>query len=371
MRLTLTVPSIFLSVVMATNDTLPRRIDVHSHFLPPEYHNALMENGHEKVDGMPGIPPWSVEAHIEMMETANVSKSILSISSPGTHLLPGKDQLGIELARHCNAYAADLKRKYPDKFGFWASLPLPNVEAALKEIGVALKEGADGFGLMTNYHGHYLGSPELDAVFDKFNEVGATVFIHPTKPCIHHAGANASTTTTDALPFGSLYPIPMFEFFFDTARAVVNLFLSGTVERCPNISFIVPHVGGCMPPLWSRFTQFSHVVPGGRKLEPEDVRNQINDQFFFDLAGLAFEGKEGGLGQLKAFVEGYNISHERLLYGSDFPFTRTNFVKDFALRMKIGLENLFEESEREAIYEKNAVKLLQRQPAKKKKPDDV
>lgn len=350
---------VFSSYAMTINNSLPRRIDVHSHFLPPDYHNALMENGHEKVDGMPGIPPWSVEAHLEMMESANVSKSILSISSPGTHIVPGKDELGISLARHCNAYAANLKKQYPDKFGFWASLPLPNVEAALKEIDVAIEEGADGFGLMTNYHGHYLGSPSLDPVFDKLNKVGATVFIHPTKPCTHHAGVNASATT-DALPFGSLYPIPMFEFLFDTARSFINLFLSGTVERCPNITFIIPHVGGCMPPLWSRFIQFSHVVPGGRKLEPEDVRKQIYDQFYFDLAGLIFEGKEGGLGQLRAFVEGYEISYERLLYGSDFPFTRTNFVRDFAERMESGLGSMFDEDQQKAIYERNAERMLER-----------
>lgn len=228
---------------MTTNTILPRRIDVHSHFLPPDYSTALAQNGHEKVDGMPGIPPWSVEEHLNMMETANVSKSILSISSPGTHIVPGADELGRNLTRHCNAYAASLKQQYPDKFGFWAALPLPDVDAALKEIDLSLEEGADGFGMMTNYHGFYLGAKELEPVFEKLNHVGATVFIHPTKPCTHHASPNtSSSTTTDALPLGDQYPIPVFEFLFDTARAVINLFLSGTVEKYPSITFIIPYV---------------------------------------------------------------------------------------------------------------------------------
>jgi predicted TIM-barrel fold metal-dependent hydrolase len=307
---------------------------------------------------MPAIPEWSPERHLEMMSTANVSKSIISVSSPGTHIVPGNDELGRRLTRECNAYAADMKRQYPDKFGVWAALPLPDVSDALAEIDCAVEEGADGFGLMTNYHGNYIGSSALDSVFHKLNEISATVFIHPTKPCIKLGNETSSSQTTDALPFGEQYPIPIFEFFFDTARAVINLFGSGTVDRCPNIKFIIPHSGGALPPLMTRFIQFSNVVPGGRVLNSTTVRKQLEEQFYFDLAGFVFDGESGGNGQLKAFVEGFEIPYERLLYGSDFPFTQTQFVKMFADRMKDGLENLFEESEREAIYEGNAKKLL-------------
>jgi hypothetical protein len=113
-------------------NTLPSRIDVHSHFLPPFYHDALVQTGNSKPDGMPAIPPWSTEAHLKMMESANVKKAVLSISSPGTHLIPGDDAARKNLTRQCNAYAADLKKQYPQKFGFWASLPLPDVDAARK-----------------------------------------------------------------------------------------------------------------------------------------------------------------------------------------------------------------------------------------------
>jgi predicted TIM-barrel fold metal-dependent hydrolase len=343
---------------ISMSPSLPSRIDVHSHFLPPDYRTALLENGHEHVDGMPAIPPWSLEDHLEMMTTANVSKSIISVSSPGTHIVPGKDELGRNLTRHCNAYAANLKQRHPDKFGFWAALPLPDVAAALDEIDVAVQEGCDGFGLLTNYHGNYIGTPALDSIFDKLNAIGATVFIHPTKPCTKLGNETSSADVIDAVPLGSQYPIPTFEFLFDTARAVINLFSSGTVDRCPNIKFIIPHSGGALPPLMTRFVQFSSVVPGGRVLDHETVKKQLDQQFYFDLAGFVFDGTSGGQGQLKAFVAGFEISHERLLYGSDFPFTRTQFVKVFADRMQDGLEELYGEDERIAIYSGNAKRLL-------------
>jgi predicted TIM-barrel fold metal-dependent hydrolase len=288
-----------------------------------------------------------------MMSVANVSKSILSVSSPGTHIVAGNNELGTTLTRDCNAYAANLKSKHASKFGFWASLPLPHVSAALEEIDMSWSENADGFGLMTNYHGTYLGDAAFDAVFEKLNHLGATVFIHPTAPCIAH-----SAGTTQASPLGAQYPIPIFEFFFDTARAVINLFSTGTVDRCPNVRFIIPHAGGVLPPLLTRFVQFSSVVPGGRKLDAKTVRQQLDTQFYFDLAGFVFDGEEGGNGQLKAFVEGFGIDVGRLMYGSDFPFTQTQYVKMFADRMKDGMEALFGEEERSAIYVGNAEKLL-------------
>lgn len=291
-----------------------------------------------------------------MMSVANVSKSILSISSPGTHLVPGNDALSRSLTRECNAYAARLKKEMPEKFGFWAALPLPDVSAALEEIDAAVEEGCDGFGLLTNYHGIYVGDPAFQGVFDRLNEIGATVFIHPTKPCIKQGDGQ----TMDALPFGERYPVPIFEFFFDTARAVVNLFSSGTVDRAPNVAFVIAHSGGALPPLMTRFVQFSNVVPGVRVLDAEKVRSQLDEQFYFDLAGFVFDGESGGQGQLKAFVEGFEIRTERLLYGSDFPFTQTQSVKMFANRMKDGLESLFGVEERERIYERNAVELLEK-----------
>ena len=338
---------------------LPSRIDVHSHFIPPNYREALANNGHSHPDGMPSIPEWSPSQHLAMMKNANVSRSILSISSPGTHLVVNNIELGVKLTRECNAYAAYLKHTYPEKFGFWASLPLPDVECSLEEIDTARYEAPDGFALMTNYHGIYLGDPAFDRVFEKLNELGATVFIHPTKPCVRH-GEGMNAQIVDATPLGEQYPVPVFEFFFDTARAVINLFSSGTVDRCPNITFIIPHSGGALPPLLTRFLQFSTVVPGGRALDVDKVREQLDKQFYFDLAGFVFDGESGGQGQLKAFVDGFDISHERLLYGSDFPFTQTKFVEMLANRMKDGLEHLYSARQRNAIYEENARRLLEK-----------
>jgi hypothetical protein len=75
------------------------------------------------------------------MDNLNIQKSILSISTPGVHLQPGLDDHAAGLARKVNAFASDLKKRHPTRFGYFATLPLPAVEASLKEIELSYAEG--------------------------------------------------------------------------------------------------------------------------------------------------------------------------------------------------------------------------------------
>lgn len=310
---------------------------------------------------MPAIPEWSEESHLKLMEDLNISKSILSISTPGTHLIPGDSQLAAKVTRECNSYAADLKKRHPDKFGFWASLPLPDVDLCLKEMETAANEDCDGYCLLTNGHGHYLGDPSLDPVFEELNRRKATIFIHPTTPCIKcdpelAARNNASTDPakpTKAAPFAGKYPNPMLEFFFDTARIVTNLFMGGTFKRTPNVTYIIPHVGGGMPPILSRFTGFSTLVPGPwENVKEEDALEAFKTQCYFDLAGFPFPGQIVGL------VKGVGVPHSRLLYGSDYPFTKSDGVQYLSDIMETGVKKMFSEQEIEDIFHKNAERML-------------
>jgi predicted TIM-barrel fold metal-dependent hydrolase len=233
------------------------KIDVHAHFLPPFYRTACSENGHEKPDGMPAVPEWSEAAHLELMDRMNITKSFLSISTPGTHLDVKNQDLATQLARDTNAFAAELKRRKPERFGYFAFLPIPEIDFCVEEIRRSAEEGCDGFVLLTNGHGHYLGDVEFDPIFAELNRRKAIVFIHPTTPCLKCATDTADAVAQHATPLSGKYPNPMLEFFFDTTRAIANLFLSGTIQRCPDIRFIIPGLGGATPSLLSRWTGFS------------------------------------------------------------------------------------------------------------------
>ena len=330
------------------------KVDLHAHFVPDFYREELLATGHEYPDGMPGVPPWSEELHLDLHKTLNITKSILSITSPGTHLTPGKDAEARKLTRRINEYVADLKKRRPDQFGFFASLPLPDVQGSLHEIAYASDHlNADGFTMMTNHHGTYVGDKKFDAVFDELNKRKAIVFIHPTTPCTAHSDGGCAPAT----PLAATYPRPMFEFFFDSARAYTNLFLSGTISRCPDITFVVTHAAGCLPPIITRIG----IAPGLLKLpgidltvDPDFVKERLNsEQFFFDTAGWVFPDQIKGL---LAYLDDKGKG-KRLCYGSDFSWTPFAGVKALSEDHDKYLPEYFPGEEAD-VCEGNAKRLL-------------
>ncbi|KAF9889213.1 hypothetical protein FE257_007526 [Aspergillus nanangensis] len=323
------------------------RIDVHSHFVPPFWREASVSAGYGKPDGMPAIPEWSLETHLDFMKQANITKSIISITSPGTYLIQGNTLAARRLTRKTNEFAADIKRKHPKEFGFWASLPLPDVQGSLVELAYALDHlKADGVTVMTNAHGVYLGDESLDPLFRELNRRNVTVFIHPTSPCVRqgHSERTAAPLTQ--------YPNPMFEFFVDTARAVINLFLSETVARFSGVTYIVPHAGGALPPTIERFTSFASSISGlPLEINSNIVKEAFSNQFYFDLAGFPFPDQIHGLLRY--------IGVSRLLYGSDFPYTPAGGALGLARTLDANIgEVVPDPNDQSSILTGNAQQLL-------------
>ena len=285
------------------------------------------------------------------MSSLNITKSILSISSPGPYLVENYDVFARETARECNDFAADLKQRHPDKFGYWAVLPLPDVQGSLDEIARALDEkNADGIVLETNAHGSYLGDPRFDRIFKELNARSAKVFLHPTAPCMHTSVGNIT-----AAPLLQ-YPFPIFEFFFDTTRAVINLFMSKTIENYKNITYIIPHAGGALPPVIQRFTSLPQMI-GMDGVNLDDVLRQMKEQFYFDLAGFVFPD------QIKGLLPFVNT--KMLLYGSDYPYTPGATVQSVGEDMDKELPAMFpNEDDQRDIYHDNAARMLGDMPNK-------
>lgn len=53
-------------------------------------------------------------------------------------------------------------------------------------------------------------------------------------------------------PLAGVYPAPLFEYFFDSARTVIDLIMSGTFVRFRRIRWIVSHCGNVLPDLLDR-----------------------------------------------------------------------------------------------------------------------
>jgi predicted TIM-barrel fold metal-dependent hydrolase len=280
-------------------------IDVHAHFTTDRYIAAAKAAGHVEPDGMPEPywPRWHVDEHLRMMDRNGIRKSILSISSPGVHF--GDDRSARTLAAEMNDVAAEIAATRPDRFGFFASLPMPDMEGALHELPRALDElAADGVILMTNSNGRYLGDERLTPLLAELDRRRAVVALHPTSTP-HHEVVDLDR------------PRPMLEFLFDTARTVVDYMLSGQANRYPNLKLLIPHAAGVLPLLAERVELFRTVAG-----EPADRHTfaEFLASCYFDLAGPPRQG------QLDALATIAPTDH--VLYGSDYAWSRAELVED-------------------------------------------
>ena len=278
-------------------DQFRDRIDVHFHYLSPEYRVQMIDAVGGSPDGF-AAPKWSAEAALAMMDRMGIATGMLSVSSPGVHF--GNDAKARLLARSVNEFAARTIGDHRGRFGGFASLPLPDVDGALEEIPYALDTlKLDGVVVLTNFNGVYLGDKRLDPVFDELNRRGSVVFIHPTSPICWQQSALG-------------YPRPMIEFTFDSTRAVVNLIFSGTTGRCPKLRIIVPHAGGTLPFLARRIGMFGRSFVAGSGSTPISSEEQLR-RLYYDLAGSP------GSNALAPLLEMTERSH--ILYGSDYVHT--------------------------------------------------
>jgi 6-methylsalicylate decarboxylase len=274
-----------------------RRVDVHAHYLPADYRQALLDEGHDQPDGFPVLPEWSAEAHLAMMDRVGIETSMLSVSTPGVTF--GADP--VEWSRRVNESGAATVREHPGRFGLFASLPVNDADAARDEAAHALDRlGADGVVLLTHADGVYLGDPRLEPVMAELHRRRAVVFVHPTSP----AGFECTALG---------YPRPMLEFLLDTTRAIANLVLTGTLDRYDGIRLIVPHAGAALPVVADRLAGFASLFGvGGREAGEVDVVATLQRLHYEIGAGFPFPRHVDALLNL--------VDAGRLLFGTDFPF---------------------------------------------------
>lgn len=280
----------------------PRRIDVHQHVIPPRYADWIRDHGLRP--GGIDLPDWSPSAARKFMDARDIATGILSVSTPGVYL--GDAAEAAKMARHVNEYCADLVRDEPERFGFFATLTLPDVDGAIAEAEYALDTlHTDGIVLLANNDGRYLGDPGFAPLLDFLHRRRAVVFIHPGE-----------------LPAEPVPGIPTFtaDFLLDTTRTAISLILSGALKKYDGIKFILAHAGGFVPYIAYRIllTSMSQSSKLAQAFAVVDQKHQIPRllaplrQFYYDVALSSTPAA------LPSLFEVADPTH--VLYGSDFPF---------------------------------------------------
>jgi len=280
-----------------------RLIDIHHHFYPPEL--IAVTNAWQAKHNLPplgalftGLTP---EKSLAEMDATGISTAILSLASPHNVWFDADPKTIPALSRACNDHAAKMMRDHPGRFGLFASLPMPDVEASLKEVAYAFDTlHADGIGLPTSFGDHWPGEPAYAPLWAELNRRKAMVVFHPYAPnCC--GGLQGEAIAESYL-----------EYPYDTGRTFLSLLFSGTLAKYRDVRWTLCHGGGALPFLAGRIdvlaansrVKLDVIAPNGIDAELQ--------RMYFDTANATSAPAMAAL--LK------EIPVSQIMFGTDYPY---------------------------------------------------
>jgi len=231
------------------------------------------------------------------MDKFDIAVAILSMTQMGDILYDGTEK-GNAAVRTGNEYGAKIMAEHPKRFGLFAGVPLPDIDAVMKELEYGLDQlKADGIGIYTNdNHDRWPGDPYYDPMWQELNRRKAILYLHPLAP-------QCCRNLNDSVPTA------MNEFDFDITRACTSILANGVLHKYPDVRIIIPHSGGTMPVLAGRIKDRYPSDAKHTEYIPNGVWAELK-KFYFDIAHASYAMP---LAALLKFAPESNI-----LFGTDF-----------------------------------------------------
>jgi predicted TIM-barrel fold metal-dependent hydrolase len=331
-RSALQMPSASTSRGKRLTRGISRNVDVHHHIAPPDYLKAKMASklGDENEYRDSLYVGWHPGVALESMDQGGTATAITSITD-GTFISLHPER--VRIAREVNEFAAKMQQDHPGRFGHFATLPMPDINACLKEIEYALDElNLDGVDIRTSYQRQWLGDAAFAPIYEELDRRKAIVYSHPHQPPM----------VADLLPG---VPGSTIEYCTDTSRAIASVVFGGVTTKYPNVRFIFSHGGGTMPFLLDRFRNLAKRKAHAAKF-PKGVDAHLK-KLYYEVAQAVHPGA------LDALMRIAPLDH--VLFGTDFPHFN---AKDTGA--KLADYDGFGTKELAAVTRGNALKLFPR-----------
>lgn len=317
-------------------------VDVHAHVSPDAYLTRLQE--YAEVDPkLRSVADWYLNGFRsklpeactrymfgdlnERIPTLDAAGIAVQVISPGSALLyPDGASHREELVTAWNDAVHDQISRTPNRFTMLSGLPLPDVDASLREIDRERdREAHVGFCVTSHVHGKGIDDPRWAPVFERLDELSSVVFVHPAGFRVE--GMLARSLNVD---LGTQ---------FDDTLTVVAL-SSGMTAAYPRIRWIVAHLGGAYPFLLGRLDE--HWERDRVHRATVHAPSESLDNIYFECAGhddraIAFAKDVYGA--------------ERMLLGSDFPMV---MAEDFATLVQRSLSAFGDAAATRRVSELNA-----------------
>jgi aminocarboxymuconate-semialdehyde decarboxylase len=323
------------------------RWDLHTHYYPQSFFRLFVEIGGAfsfaksptgqtiiRYNGARffGITPpmTDPQKRIEDMDRVGIDVEVLSLSTPNVYFAPPDRQA--EVARLVNDGYAELIAKHPSRFKGFASIPMDDPDAALRELDRALGElRLQGVIVLSNINGRALTDARYRAFFTECDRREVAVFIHPMIP------ANADAYAEYVLG-------PIVGFPFDTTLAVARLCYDGVFKELPRIRWILGHLGGAVPYLFERLDN------GWRDFA--ECRAKIDELPSVYLRRLYYDTVSFSAASLQLALTQVGADH--LVMGSDYPHLLGSIERSVSSIEALPIDS----GKKEAIFAGNARRIL-------------
>lgn len=325
------------------------RIDVHSHYNPPDYFAALKAAGGQdelsifRVLGhlwRPGTGTAVLGAdeavlarRLADMDASGIGKQILSIGAAHPYLRNEAD--AARIARELNDAYAALVARAPTRFLAFGMLPLPHVDAALAEMERVLAiPGFVGIALGGSAQGIPLDDPRFAPLWDALNQRRAVVYIHP------------GTEISGVVGCTEFHLAPDFVSPAEMAVCACRMITTGLLDRHPDVEIIIATLGGAIPFLARRFDR-------GLRQDYPDLHARLGGvlrhlpRFYVDTSVTEEPAA------LLAAKETFGV--ERLLLGSDYARPNQSTMDGLAY---VQNSPHLSEDEKDAVLSRNATRLF-------------
>jgi predicted TIM-barrel fold metal-dependent hydrolase len=331
------------------------KIDLFCHILPPDYFErmtAISARGSYMQKRIREIPVMvDLELRFRMMDLFGEYQQVFSLAAPPIEALASADT-SPDLARLANDSMAEIVTRHPDRFpAFIASVPMNNVEAAVREIDHAVNHlKAVGIQIFTNVNGKALDDPEFAPIFQRMAELDRPIWMHPTRTATF---ADYATESKSRFELWWTFGWP-----YETSVAMARILFAGYFDRFPNLKVITHHMGGMIPYFAGR------IGPGldqlGVRTDDEDLtvylkrlKKRPYDYFKMFYADTALFGAPHAV---ECGLKFFGV--DQVVFASDFPFDPEKGTFNIRETIK-DIDGLhISDGDRQKIYEGNARRIL-------------
>lgn len=241
---------------------------------------------------------WDPEAILRDMDAHHVDAMVLC-TVPVLFAYWAKPADGLNWSRFLNDHLADVVRTYPKRFIGLGTVPLQDIDYAIKELRRCITTlGMPGVAIGSNVLGRNLDDKALFPFWEAAQDLGAAIFVHPWEML----GADRLQRYFQQWLVG----MPA-----ETTLAVTSMIFGGVFDAFPKLRVMFSHAGGAFPFTLGRI---SH----GYAARPDLCNvNHISDpstyvgRFWVD----SITHNADALRFLLAL-----IGPNRIAYGTDYPF---------------------------------------------------